>query len=122
MSEGMVEFDLSRLHEIDGGRIKVLFDRELRRCIEDIDDRPVDKRARTIAIKFTIKPNANPSDGLLEGGEMEVDVESKLPTYRSKKYSFGVRNGRFRYQPMSPTDHNARPLPGFDDHDQLIED
>lgn len=116
-AQGLTNFDLSKLAEIDGGRIALCFKQQLRRCVGDIDDRPGDDRDREIIIKLTLKPDAAP-DGLLDGVKMKCQVSGKVPSYRSKVYDFGQRNGNLVYQPMSPTDHNGTPLPGFDEAEE----
>lgn len=107
--------NLEQLAKIDGGRISVCFQRELERCVRDIEDRPADDRDRIINVKIKLTPDAGEADGLLDGAKAKVEVESKLPTYRSRRYDFGVRNGQLRFEETSLDDHRRQPLPGMEE-------
>ena len=117
-SEGLQTLTLEEIAKIDGGRISACFQRELRRCVEDIDDRPADKRDREITITFKLTPEAGEADGLLDGAKLQAQVCSKVPSYRSKKYDFGVRDGQLRFSTSSPTNHRAQPLPFGEDESE----
>lgn len=116
-TSGLMKLDLVKLGQMDGGRLNICFQQELQRVVADIENRPVDKRPREIIIKITLTPDANDSDGLLDGVKAKTQMTNKIPTYKTKEYDFGVRNGNLMYSEINPTNHRERALPGMIDDD-----
>lgn len=114
LAQGLAKLTLAQIAKLDGERLAVCFAQELKRVVCDIEDRPADDRDRVITLQFTFVPESGPNDGLLDGAKMKAQVTSKLPSYRSKKYDFGVHDGNLVFQPTSPTNHLSTPLPGME--------
>lgn len=48
------KFDLAALASIDGGRIAIAFEQALRRVAQDCDDRPGEKKERTVTLSLAV--------------------------------------------------------------------
>lgn len=85
-------FSISELAKVDGGRIATTFDELVRKAIADCEDRPGNKRPRTVSLVLSLVPRVR------EGGECyEVefgfDVKSTVPTTHSPAYFGSIRKG-----------------------------
>lgn len=98
----LVQFDIASLGDLDDGRVAVAFAHELRRAVMDCMDRPGDKKSRTVTLEFCLIPVVG-EDGQCEGAEGEFQIKSKVPTRKSKTYSFNTnRKGHLVYSSNSP--------------------
>jgi len=86
------ELTLASLLEFDGGRISEAFMQELRRVVNDCDDRPGDKKDRKVTLEFSVTPQAADS-GELESVSGKFFVTSSVPKRRSRAYDFEFRKG-----------------------------
>jgi hypothetical protein len=77
---------LSKLADIDGGRIRVAFEQALHRLEADCKDRPSVETARKIALTATLIPIAN-EDGELESVNITFQVFDDVPKRTSKTYN-----------------------------------
>lgn len=98
----LTELNLHSLNDIDDGRVAVAFMQELRRAVMDCMDRPGDKTSRVVALEFKLTPVVG-DEGSCEGAIGEFHIKSKVPTRKSKSYSFGTnRKGHLIYSANSP--------------------
>lgn len=87
------ELTLSTLKdELEGGRVGAAFDLELKRIVQDCEDRPGDDKPRKVTIELTIEPVKDES-GFCEQVWGRVHVSSSVPKRKTKPISFGVRRG-----------------------------
>lgn len=87
------ELNLSTLKDqLNGGRVGIAFDQELKRVVKDCEDRPADDKARTVTITLEIKPVLD-SDGFCEEVTGQIKINSTVPKRKTKPISFGVRRG-----------------------------
>lgn len=98
----IVQLTLDTLKDLDDGRVAVAFMHELKRAVLDCMDRPGDKNARTVSLEFKLTPVVA-DDGQCEGAEGEFAIKSKVPTRKSKTYSFRTtKAGQLSYSEHSP--------------------
>lgn len=99
------KFDLAALADIDGGRIALAFEQALRRCAQDCDDRPGEKKPRTLTLQLSVKPVID-QDGMCEDCDVVVTVADNVPKRKSKSYNCSLRKGgHLAYHPDSLDDH-----------------
>lgn len=100
----LVQLTLESINDLDDGRVAVAFMQELRRAVTDCMDRPGDTTARSVSLEFKIKPVIG-DEGQCEGANGEFEIKSKVPTRKSKTYSFGTNTkGHLIYSSNNPTD------------------
>jgi hypothetical protein len=80
---------LENLTDLDFGKARNAFDKELRRCVEDCLDRPNDEAARTVTLQLTLKPVSSGQE--CEACKGEFEIKSKVPVRRTRSYHFGVK-------------------------------
>lgn len=111
-----VQLSLTSLQDLDDGRVLVAFNHELTRAVKDCLDRPGDKNKRIVSLEFALTPVVG-DEGQCESAEGEFAIKSKVPTRKSKTYSFGVnRKGALIYSSNSPESVNQTT---FDDIDPV---
>lgn len=104
-----VKVGLENLSAMDSGMTAHLFNRALKQAIADCVDRPSDDAARTVMLKLTIKPQE--TDGVCETVLMDAQVQTKLPTPRTKQYQAGVKgDGTIVVNPASLDDVRQRTI------------
>ncbi len=86
------KFDLAALAKIDGGRIGIAFEQALRRVVQDCDDRPGEKKERTITLTMAVKPVLD-EDGMCEDVNAQMAVTDNVPKRKSKIYNMSMRKG-----------------------------
>ena len=86
------KFDLASLAKIDGGRIAIAFEQALRRVAQDCDDRPGEKKERTITLTLLVKPRMD-VDGMCEDCDVQANVTDNVPKRNSKIYNMSLRKG-----------------------------
>jgi hypothetical protein len=110
------ELALLTLEEIathDAGRIGRLVQKHLAHLSHDCHDRDFDKSPRKLRIEISFRPQPNDNPA-----QMEIEVYSKVPVYRSAAYPVRVRaGGGFLFNREVPDDLDARALPGTVDED-----
>jgi len=101
LSAVVEKFQLKSLAEIDGGRIAIAFEQALKRVIQDCEDRPGDKKERTVNLSLTVKPVLD-ADGFLDDCDVQLLVSDSVPKRKSKVYKMAVRKGgHLVYNPES---------------------
>jgi hypothetical protein len=86
------ELTLDSLLALDGGRVATAFQHALRRALDDCRDRPGEERARVVSLQLEMVPVCDES-GLCDEVTAGFQVNDKIPTRKSKKYSMGIRSG-----------------------------
>jgi hypothetical protein len=100
----LVQFDIANIGDLDDGRVSVAFAHELRRAVMDCMDRPGDKKPRSVTLEFRLTPVVG-EEGQCDGAEGEFEIKSKVPTRKSKTYSFSTnRKGHLIYSSNNPED------------------
>ncbi len=90
---GVLEkFTLGSLSTMDGERIAIAFEQALKRVVQDCDDRPGEKKERTVTLTLAVKPVLD-SDGMCEDCNVQVAVTDSVPKRKSKVYNMTVRKG-----------------------------
>lgn len=99
------ELTLATLAEIDGGRLAIAFKQALQRCASDCDDRPGEKKPRTVALQVTVEPRQD-QDGMCEDCNVRVTIADNVPKRKSKPYNCSLRKGgHLLFHPESLDDH-----------------
>ena len=83
----------SLMEKLDGGRVAMAFQAELKRCIADCDDRPGDDKDRKVVIELKLNPITD-EQGHLQEVKGKFHIKSSVPNRRSKPYSFGLRRSK----------------------------
>lgn len=86
------KFSLASLSTIDGERIAIAFEQALKRVVQDCDDRPGEKKERTVTLTLAVKPRLD-VDGLCEDCDIQVAVTDSVPKRKSKVYNMSLRKG-----------------------------
>lgn len=86
------KFSLKSLSTIDGERIALAFEQALRRVVQDCEDRPGEKKERTVSLTLAVKPVLD-SDGVCDDCNIQVLVSDNVPKRKSKVYNMSVRKG-----------------------------
>lgn len=99
------ELTLATLAEIDGGRLAIAFKQALQRCAMDCDDRPGEKKTRSVTIQVAVEPVLD-QDGLCEDCDVQVTIADSVPKRKSKAYNCTLRKGgKLLFHPDSLDDH-----------------
>lgn len=95
-------FTLENLENLDLGKASVAFNQQIRRIAADCLDRPGDGNARKVQLEVVAKPVTN-DDGSCERVKLQIQVTSKIPSYRTRVYDLGLRkNGVLVFSEDSP--------------------
>jgi hypothetical protein len=86
------KFGLRSLSTIDGERIAIAFEQALRRVVQDCEDRPGEKKERTVTLMLAVKPRLD-EDGLCDDCDIQVAVTDAVPKRKSKVYNMALRKG-----------------------------
>jgi hypothetical protein len=100
-----VQLTLESLGQLDDGRVAKMFTHEIKRAVQDCIDRPSDKKPRTVTLELSLEPIVVNNDGIVEteGCDGEFKISSKVPTRRSKSYSFrSNKEGHLAFSANSP--------------------
>lgn len=90
---GVLEkFTLGSLSTMDGERIAIAFEQALKRVVQDCDDRPGEKKERTVTLTLAVKPVLD-ADGMCDDCNVQVAVTDSVPKRKSKVYNMTVRKG-----------------------------
>lgn len=107
--------NLQSLAELDLGKGAEAFQVLLKRAVEDCMDRPGDKTARKVALEIHIVPVMEQGGDCTEVSA-EIHCTARVPTYRTKPYSMGVRKGGMLvFNPDSPDNINQTTFIDEDD-------
>lgn len=112
---------LEKLKDLDYGKIHVVFERHMRRGVQDCLDRPADNKPREILLRFLLVPDTD-QNGDCCHIKVEATVTLKVPPHRSRVYECIPRkNGELFFNPQEPDDVEQTSLydpaePQGDDH------
>lgn len=99
-----ISLSLGTLEDLDYGKIDVVFQKHLRRAVQDCLDRPHDKKARVVSLKFELAPDTE-QDGDCCYVRMDASVMSKVPAHRTRVFQCAAkRNGDLFFDPLTPDD------------------
>jgi ribosomal protein L30/L7E len=94
---------LDTLKDLDMGKAHEAFNVHVRRVAQDCLDRPGDPKPRTVNMQITFIPILDEAADCSEV-KAAIQVTSKIPSHRTKVYSFGLRrNGTLVFSEDSPT-------------------
>lgn len=74
----LVKLELENMHELKGGLVALMFDKAIRRAVEDIEGAPDIDDARTVELFVKMKPVRE--GGRLEEIDFEVGVKGRVPS------------------------------------------
>lgn len=95
---------LDTLKDLDMGKAYQAFALHLDRIARDCMDRPGDDKARQVTMQIDMKPVLD-EDGSCSEVKAQIQVRSKVPTHRTKVYSFGLHhNGHLSFNEDDPSD------------------
>lgn len=93
---------LESLENLDLGKASLAFNQQIKRIAVDCLDRPGDVNARKVTLEVAAKPVVN-DDGSCERVKLQIQVTSKIPSYRTRVYDLGLRkNGVLVFSEDSP--------------------
>lgn len=105
------EVTLEALAKIDGGRVALAFQQALQRCVQDCDDRPGEKKARTVTIIANVVPVLD-QDGMCEDCKLSFQIADNVPKRKTKEYHCAMRKGgKLSYHPDSLDNHEQETFP-----------
>lgn len=125
----VVPLSLQTMHDMDRGRVGLLFIHHVTAVLQDIRDRPTDASGkpfkRSIDLKLELIPEVkiDPDDNIarLECITGDVQIKSKVPVHRSTPIAFGViHGGKLVFNPDVPGREGLRQpvLPGMGHSDE----
>lgn len=77
------KLQLSNLSDYDDGLLAAAFDQNLKRIIEDLNDRPTDDRVRKLYLEIHFEPEADRGD--LDRVKINYKCKSTLPTHEGRE-------------------------------------
>lgn len=101
------EFTLDALKNLDFGKVWQAFQMHLMRAAQDCADRPADDKPRKVVLEFGLAPILA-QDGTCDEVAGQFNIHSKVPTHRTKLYSFGLRRNGIVWNPDSPENVNQQ--------------
>lgn len=109
------KFGLDTLKDLEAGKAHQAFNLHMTRAAQDCFDRPGDDKARTVIMQVDIKPVLD-DDGSCSEVKAQIQVRSKVPTHRTRVYSFGLHShGHLSFNEDDPMDISAPTM--FEDED-----
>jgi hypothetical protein len=115
-----VKLTLGNLKDLDLGRIEAQFQADLQHVVQDCKDRPLDGRARTVAVMFKIVPDVSASDGTnaeCDAVKIGAEISSSVPRRRTKVYTMSCKHdGSLAFYPDLPDEPEGSTL--LDDMDR----
>lgn len=80
---------------LTGGAVGAQFDDDLKRAVRDCEDRPTDKRPRTVALLVRLSPEVDLKNGKVHCDDVLVEAQIKtgLPQRHSPVYRMKPRHG-----------------------------
>lgn len=97
---------LDSLKHLDLGKADAGFKTHLERAARDCMDRPGDDKKRKVILEIAMEPLMLP-DGTCDEVKAQIQITSKIPSHRTRVYSFGLRrNGTLTFNEDSPDNVN----------------
>jgi hypothetical protein len=107
------QLTLENLRLLDFGKIGIMFQHHLERCVKDMLDRPGEKKARDVVIRFRMMPNPVVSGNTidLENVKIAALCESSVPKHTTQVYTMDFRNdGSLVFNPDLPDEPDGQTL------------
>ena len=101
---------LANLPDIDSGRIELAFNAAVRRVIEDITDRPNEKKDRKIELICLVSPDLDVDTGYIQGSHVQFQVKDSVPKRQTTIYPMKLGGNGLLFEPESPANPNQIPL------------
>jgi len=102
------EFSLKKVGELDP-RLDAQVALELRRIVQDMQDRPGVDAARKLTIELAFKPEA--ATGSMDSVSLRCKIKSSMPPVESRSYSLEPHgSGALLFNPASPDNVRQRTL------------
>ena len=93
---------LDTVNQVADGTIVEAFNVHVKRAVQDISDRPGDKKARKVVLTMELTPVLQ-ANGLADNVAMEVKIKSSIPDHVSRTVEAAIkRNGTALFNDMSP--------------------
>lgn len=110
------KLNLQNMVLLDFGKIPAAFDLEMVRVVQDCMDRPLDDKARKVAIVFTVKPKSeavSTGTGQVDCDRVtvEAEIQSTVPKRRTQIYEMTPKNdGSLSFHPDLPEEPDGDTL------------
>lgn len=104
MTVQTVDMTFETLHDLEGGKYAALLRNHLANLARDCIDRPMDDKERTLTIQFRMKPVLDPETRDCERVDMSLEMKSKVPVFRTKKFQLRPHNRGFLINRDFPDD------------------
>ena len=105
--QALEKFQLSAIAVMDGGRIDVAFDQALARVVADCEDRPGEKKARTVTLQLEVVPVLDES-GVCDDVKVQMFINEGIPKRKTRVYDMAMkktnRGPQLLYRPDSLED------------------
>lgn len=88
--QALEKFQLSALAEMDGGRIDVAFGQALARVVADCEDRPGEKKARTVTLQLEVIPVLDES-GVCDDVKVQMFITDGIPKRKTRVYDMAMK-------------------------------
>jgi len=102
------KFTLATVSDMDGGRIRTAFEQALKRCEDDLKDRPGVKAARKVELHLALAPVAD--GGELDSVNVTFRIKDNVPKRESKAYNMQSVPGGLLFNDASPEDVRQKTL------------
>lgn len=98
------------LHKLDDGVVAAMLDTLLAQAAEDCRKRAGTKKSRSVTLKLELTPQLDDA-GNVEGINLEVAFDIKVPSRRTRTLNLGIRNGGIlTFNPLSPDNAKQKTL------------
>lgn len=84
------------LHLINQGVIASTLDAHIRRALSDLEDRPMDKKARKVTLEIVMVPNADATGNSCEDADIQFKVKCSLPPAQTREYRMPTQTKEVR--------------------------
>ena len=99
----MQKLSLESIPDLDPG-IVLAFNNHIKRAAQDCEDRPADEKPRTVTLEVIVRPVMDLNTRECASVEIDLQTTSKIPAYRTRTYSAGMRkNGILAFNPDRQT-------------------
>jgi hypothetical protein len=106
------QFVVKNLQDLENGKVALAINKALQRCVEDVKDRPNEKKARKVLAQFELTPKLEKDSGVLEEVEVVIHVRERVPDRRSRIYPMvPASDGMLLFEPTSPDNPRQGGLP-----------
>lgn len=100
---------LDTIGDVDGGAVRVAFDRELQKVMHDLHDRPDLKKPRRLVLQLDLLPVND--RGQLMRTDVAFAVKATIPPKASASYPMQPTQEGLEFQPDIPDNPRQNPLP-----------